>query len=68
MSYLACPDCGRTIDVFGESKAAALAGRFGIPETVRLPIDPAYSSAIDGGAAETIELPAFESFADRILK
>lgn len=68
LSYLACPDCGRTIDVFGESKAAALAGRFGIPETVRLPIDPAYSSAIDGGAAETIELPAFESFADRILK
>ncbi|MGN0832412.1 MAG: Mrp/NBP35 family ATP-binding protein [Kiritimatiellia bacterium] len=68
MSCLTCPDCGRTIDVFGASKAASLAGKFGIPETVRLPINPAFSSAIDGGAAETIELPAFEAFADRILK
>lgn len=68
LSYLTCPDCGKTINVFGESKAAALAGKFGIPETVRLPIDPAYSSAIDCGAAETVEIPAFEAFADRILK
>ena len=68
MSYLKCPDCGKVIDVFGESKAAALAQRFAIPETVRLPIDPAFASAIDGGAAETIEIPAFEAFAARILK
>lgn len=67
MSCLKCPDCGKVIDVFGESKAAALARRFAIPETVRLPIDPAFASAIDGGAAETIEIPGFEAFAGRIL-
>ena len=67
MSFLKCPDCGKVIDVFGESKAAALARRFAIPETARLPIDPAFASAIDAGAAETIEIPDFEAFAARIL-
>ena len=67
MSYLKCPDCGKTINVFGESKAAALAKKFAIPETVRLPIDPAFSASIDVGAAETIEIPDFEAFAARIL-
>ena len=68
MSYLACPDCGRRIEVFGESKADAVAKRFAIPETVRLPIDPAFASSVDAGAAELIEIPAFEAFADRILR
>ena len=67
MSYLKCPDCGKVINVFGASKAESLAKRFSIPETVRLPIDPSYASAIDVGAAETIEIPGFDSFAGRIL-
>ena len=67
MSYLTCPDCGRRIDVFGESKVDAVAKKFSIPETVRLPIDPSFASAIDVGAAETIELPDFDAFASRIL-
>ena len=67
LSYLKCPDCGRTIEVFGPSKVEELAKRFSIAETVRLPIDREYSAAIDVGAAETIELPEFDDFADRIL-
>ena len=67
MSYLKCPDCGRIIEVFGKSTAEDLARRFSIPETVRLPIDPAFSAAIDAGAAETIDLPEFESFASKML-
>ena len=68
MSYLKCPDCGKEIAVFGESKAEALAKKFAIPATVRLPIDPSFASAIDVGAAETIEIPDFESFSGRILR
>ena len=68
MSYLTCPDCGKRIDVFGESKAAALARRFAIPETVRLPIDPSFAAAVDAGAAETVEIPDFEAFAARIVQ
>ena len=67
MSYLTCPDCGKRIEVFGASKAESLAKKFDIPETVRLPIDPSFASKIDVGAAETIEIPDFESFAGRIF-
>ena len=67
LSYLRCPDCGKEISVFGESKAAALAARFGIPATVRLPIDPSFAAAIDAGAAETLEIPAFDAFAQTVV-
>ena len=67
MSYLTCPDCGKVIDVFGASKAESLARRFGISETVRLPIDPAFAAAIDAGAAETLDVPDFEAFAGRLF-
>ena len=65
--YFTCPDCGKRIEVFGASRVEELAKRFAIPETVRLPIDPKISSAIDAGAAETIELPEFEEFAAKVL-
>ena len=68
LSYLKCPDCGKRIEVFGASKAEALAKRFEIPRTVQLPIDPAFSAAIDVGAAENLELPEFDAFADELLK
>ena len=68
MSYLKCPDCGKVLTVFGESHAAELAKRFSIPQTVRLPIDPSFSAAIDAGAAETIEIPDFDRFAGDLLK
>ena len=68
MSYLKCPDCGREISVFGESRAESLARKFSIPHLVRLPIDPSYAAAVDAGAAENIEIPEFEDFAGGILK
>ena len=34
MSYLKCPDCGREIALFGESKAEAIAKKFDIPAGV----------------------------------
>lgn len=67
MSYLKCPDCGKVVNVFGESKAEALAKKFSIPETVRLPINPSYAASVDDGAAELVEIPDFEAFAARIV-
>ena len=46
---------------------AALAAKFGIPATVRLPIDPSFAASVDGGAAEFIEMPDFEEFAAKIV-
>jgi Mrp family chromosome partitioning ATPase len=31
MSYLSCPDCGKKMEIFGHSKAKALAAEYGIP-------------------------------------
>ena len=67
MSYVKCPGCDRRIEVFGPSKADALAAKFGIPATVRLPIDPSFAASVDGGAAEFVEMPEFEEFAAKIV-
>ena len=67
MSYLKCPDCGKEIAVFGASKVDALARRFAIPATARLPIDPSFAAAVDAGAAETLEIPALDALADKVL-
>lgn len=67
MSYVKCPGCERTIELFGPSKADDIAKRFDIPATVRLPIDPSFAASVDEGAAELVELPEFEEFAAKIL-
>ena len=67
MSYLKCPDCGKEIAVFGESRAEELAKKFGIPATLRMPVDPSFAAAIDAGAAETLEVPGIGEFADKVL-
>lgn len=49
MSYLACPDCGKKIELFGESKADILAEEFAIPAVARMPIDPTLAEKADAG-------------------
>ena len=67
MSYFECPDCGKRHDVFGPSSADAMAAKFGISETVRLPIDPAFAQAIDAGKAESLVLPDIDAFVAKIV-
>ena len=52
MSYLSCPDCGKEIEVFGASKAKAIATEYGIPAIARMPLDPKISSLADQGRIE----------------
>lgn len=52
MSYLVCPDCGKKIEVFGESKAAAIAQEYGIPAVSRMPLDAELSRLADAGRIE----------------
>ena len=58
MSYFQCPKCGEIHEIYGESKALALAGHFKIPRHARLPVDPKIAQLVDGGGAENVELPA----------
>jgi len=53
-SYLECPDCGKRINVFGESSLDAVAESFNLPVLARLPIDPAVAASYDGGMMETV--------------
>ena len=53
-SYLECPDCGKKIKVFGESKLDAIAQEVGVPVLARLPIDPKVAEAYDNGLMETV--------------
>ena len=52
MSYLECPDCGKKIEVFGESKAEAVAKENGIKLLEKLPINPALAQYADAGRIE----------------
>lgn len=61
MSYLTCPDCGRKIEVFGESKAEAVAVMNDIKLLEKLPINPAFASLADTGKIEFSEGTEMES-------
>ncbi|MBA1336967.1 MAG: Iron-sulfur cluster carrier protein [Firmicutes bacterium] len=55
MSYAVCPECGKRIDIFGESKAEKVAQDMGIPFLGRLPIDPDLASLCDKGEIEKFD-------------
>lgn len=55
MSYLLCPDCGKRISVFGESRIDEISERTGIPVLAKIPIDPKIASAVDQGAVEYLD-------------
>ena len=61
MSYLSCPDCGKKIDVFGESKVEALANEYFIPSVARMPLDANISKFADEGRIEDYETDALEA-------
>ncbi|HPZ00383.1 MAG TPA: Mrp/NBP35 family ATP-binding protein [Clostridiales bacterium] len=72
MSYLTCPDCGKKISVFGESKADLIAKELGIPVLATLPMDPAVATLVDQGKVEYIQEAkadaAFSALEKAVLK
>lgn len=52
MSYAQCPDCGKKINIFGESKLDKVAEEYNLKVLGRLPIDPKLAAACDKGAIE----------------
>ena len=46
-SYLACPDCGKKINVFGESRIDEIAASLGIKVLGKMPIDPALAEMVE---------------------
>jgi Mrp family chromosome partitioning ATPase len=66
MSYLECPDCGKKISVFGESKLDEVAKELNIPVLAKLPIRSEIASLVDKGAVELAEITELYDAADKI--
>ena len=66
MSYLECPDCGKKISVFGESKLGEVAKELNIPVLAKLPIKSEIASLVDKGAVELAEIKELYDAADKI--
>ncbi len=67
-SYIICPDCGKVIRPYGESKIEALAKTHETEVLATLPIDPELASLCDKGVIELFEGDYLEHAADSIEK
>ena len=52
MSYFECPDCGKKINIFGESKVNETAQKYQVPLIGKFPLDPEISRLGDLGQIE----------------
>lgn len=64
MSYIACPDCGKEIHMFGKSHMNEIAEKHGIQTVARLPIDSKLAAACDAGMIELFD----GSWLDGVMK
>ena len=68
MSYVACPDCGKHVELFGKSHVAEIAQRYNIPLTAQLPIDPKLAAGIDKGMIELFNGDWLDKIADAVYE
>ena len=68
MSYIVCPDCGKHINVFGESHVDEVAAKHGLPVLAKCPIDPKLAELSDAGMIETYGGEFLEGAADACEK
>ncbi len=67
-SYYLCPNCQKKHALYGESKLAALAARYGIPATGALPLSSKLTGAVDKGLCELFEGDWLDRIADFVLE
>ena len=48
-SYIKCPDCGKKIEIFGESHIDEVAAELKLPVIGKMPMDRALATAADSG-------------------
>jgi small GTP-binding protein len=59
-SYLECPDCGKKLSIFGESKIDAVADEMNLPVLGKLPIVSRFAELADKGAFDDVDNPYLE--------
>jgi len=68
MSYALCPDCGKHVEVFGESHVQETAERFGTEVLAKLPINLKLAAACDAGLIELFEGDWLDEALRKVLK
>ena len=68
MSYVVCPDCGRHINVFGDSHVEQYAAQYCLPVLAKMPIDPQLAQLADAGMLETYGADVLSGAADAVEK
>ena len=67
-AYLECPDCGKKIHVFGESKLDEIAEAFHLPILARRPNDPKVAESYDSGKMEDVDTSRMEKVLEAVEK
>ncbi len=68
MSYITCPDCGKEIRLFGESRLAEIGKELDIENLGRVPIDPDMARLADAGEFERFSNQYLADMAGKIEK
>jgi Mrp family chromosome partitioning ATPase len=68
MSYLVCPDCGKKIPLFGESKVEETAKKMGLEMFTSLPVDASLADAVDNGNIELVGTDYLKPIVDYIVE
>lgn len=68
MSYVVCPDCGRTIEVFGKSRIEEVAEEYGVKNIAKIPFDASLASCCDRGLIELFEGDYLNAFFEKLEK
>ena len=68
MSYAVCPDCGKHINVFGDSHVDEIAAKYTLPVLAKMPIDPELAKEADAGMIELFAGEYLDGAANAVAK
>ena len=68
MSYIVCPDCGKHINVFGDSHVDEIADKYKLPVLAKMPIDPELAKEADAGMIEMFAGDYLDNAAQTVAK
>ncbi len=68
MSYAECPDCGKKINIFGESHIDEIASTHNLKVLDKIPIDPKIAKACDDGTIEKLDINPVKNTVEEIKK
>ena len=68
MSYALCPDCGKHINVFGDSHVDEIGAKYKVPVLAKMPIDPELAKEADAGMIEMFAGDYLDNAAQTVAK